>query len=420
MPLRNLLIGLAALALCVPAAAQTVHVVDANGTGDYLQPQDAVDAAVDGDVILILGQNAPTYDAIVISGKGLTIAGAGTRPRIETVSIVQTPPGSTTTLRSLVIVPPFTLLAGTALGIGSSDGSVFIEDTDVSGGPAGFESDAQPAVTIWSSSSDVVGNRWEVRGGGGWASPAPFTLPADGGIGIERLAAGGSATQFEGGAGLALWDSEILGGQGDFGFYGGNALGERGLSISSNNGSSELFLAGSTVAAGDNGAACCTSRPGIDASGRDVGIASVASPITAGAGSNPVDPVVLSNGAEFDELPGAGRSFTVESPVFEQDPAAVTYEGEPGDMVFALRSTRLGWRFFPDLRGVFHLGAPFAGPTLLGVADGAGLLELSITAPNLPVGQDAAQLFVQPYAVTTGGLPRLGPPSVAIIVDAEL
>ena len=149
-------------------------------------------------------------------------------------------------------------------------------------------------------------------------------------------------------------------------------------------------------------------------------IATVASQLSAGAGSNPSDPVVLLNGAQLEELPGVRRAFTVESPVFEQDPAAVSYEGEPGDMVFALRSTRLGWRFFPDLRGVFHLGAPFAGPTLLGVADGAGLLELSITAPNLPVGQDAAQLFVQPYAVTTGGLARLGPPSVAIIVDAEL
>ena len=50
---RALVATVAALVLQAPAPAQAVHYVDATGNGAFVDVQSAVDAAADGDVVLV-------------------------------------------------------------------------------------------------------------------------------------------------------------------------------------------------------------------------------------------------------------------------------------------------------------------------------------------------------------------------------
>lgn len=66
-----------ALALLAPLALpQTTYLVDADGLGDFLDLQSAVDAAVDGDLILVDSDDYPQLEPVLIS-KRLTVAGLG-------------------------------------------------------------------------------------------------------------------------------------------------------------------------------------------------------------------------------------------------------------------------------------------------------------------------------------------------------
>jgi pectin methylesterase-like acyl-CoA thioesterase len=61
----------APLALALSAAALAdVHVVDASGGGDFTTLQAAVNAAADGDTLLV---RSGSYDGFLLTGKGLSI-----------------------------------------------------------------------------------------------------------------------------------------------------------------------------------------------------------------------------------------------------------------------------------------------------------------------------------------------------------
>lgn len=73
------LVPAALLVLSGSALAQTVHVVDPTGQGDFLFPQDAIDAAESGDTILIRSPFANSV-GLTIDGKSLTISRADSSP----------------------------------------------------------------------------------------------------------------------------------------------------------------------------------------------------------------------------------------------------------------------------------------------------------------------------------------------------
>ena len=77
--LQLLCSALVATSFLAPApAAQVLHVVDGTGLGDFGTIQEAVDAASDGDQILV---RAGAYGAFTIQGKGLVVHGdEGGRP----------------------------------------------------------------------------------------------------------------------------------------------------------------------------------------------------------------------------------------------------------------------------------------------------------------------------------------------------
>src|SRR5688572_1658513 len=69
--LRRVLIGLAFVpALPAIATAGHVRIVDASGSAPFTSIQAAIDAAVDGDVLLV---GAGTYPGFTVDGKGLVL-----------------------------------------------------------------------------------------------------------------------------------------------------------------------------------------------------------------------------------------------------------------------------------------------------------------------------------------------------------
>ena len=71
-----------ALLLAAPAAAQQVLVVDSTGAGGaFLEVQDAIDAALDGDLVLVKDGNYATF---TINAKTLRVlADSGEQPVIQ-------------------------------------------------------------------------------------------------------------------------------------------------------------------------------------------------------------------------------------------------------------------------------------------------------------------------------------------------
>ena len=68
--MRNAVLLFSFVLLAAPATAD-VHVVDLGGGGDFLDLQPAIDAAADGDILLVKAGNL--YTSALIDGKGLTI-----------------------------------------------------------------------------------------------------------------------------------------------------------------------------------------------------------------------------------------------------------------------------------------------------------------------------------------------------------
>ena len=73
---RNLVLLGFGLFLAVPhLQAQRIHVVDKNGNGSYSEIQDAVDVAVDSDLVLVHATGS--YSGFLIDAKAIMIRAAG-------------------------------------------------------------------------------------------------------------------------------------------------------------------------------------------------------------------------------------------------------------------------------------------------------------------------------------------------------
>jgi hypothetical protein len=162
-PFASLLLGATVLATLLPPprSSQRLWIVDAAGTGDFMEIQPAVDAAQSGDSIVI---RAGCYrDSISVIGKALTITAEGP-------VAVRTGP----ILVSLVPDDACFFLAGIeasgraepGLWIDTCHGSVHAQDCSFVGGVGelGGAEDGWPGI-LARSSHDVSLVRCTVRGG---------------------------------------------------------------------------------------------------------------------------------------------------------------------------------------------------------------------------------------------------------------
>jgi hypothetical protein len=308
-----------------------VLVVDASGGGNYTQIQAAVDAAVDGDTILV---KSGSYVSFVVDDKALTIVG-------DTGASVQV--AGAARVRDLSASKTFVLQRVTATGTGSGDtlyglylsndsGHVRIESCTFTGAAFGV-GNGYDAIRV-DSCLDFALTRTIATGGG---SP---TYPS-------------SCCNYVGGAGLhatsstlTIYLSTLHGGNGAGNSNVNGGSGGVGCSAST----TSLFASGSSFIGGDGGEAGAPSLGESDGGnggdGMQLSSASTAYLLQdieqggAAGPANPLYPTSLSGspghartGGAFTDLPGTSRRMHSETPVRENTSIQLTFTGTPGEQV---------------------------------------------------------------------------------------
>ncbi|MEM7307447.1 MAG: hypothetical protein AAF682_12290 [Planctomycetota bacterium] len=413
------LCAIALLGLGALASAQTVWTVDESGGGDFLDIQPAIDAAADGDVIVV---EAGVYGPIHIDGKGLRLHATSTA-----MSIFNDPPagvgGSAVTIENLaadqsvvidgINVFSFLLTSPSVVRIERCDGPVWIHRAFV-------DAFGASALQVTASTSVVLDRAF-----------FQTNLTTPDATGTPQPGAG---ARIEDGSRVFAYDSSFRGSHGPFLIEGAPAVtsaqdGGPGLHVIESEvrltggeafgGSGSSLLAGGCTSGGFGGAGALLSGAGgpppvLRFSGTAFfgGAAGQAEPC-----APPVQP-----GAAIEAGPGtvidtqqSARIVDVQGALLiPGDPVPLLVDGQPGDLVVVLAT--LGPAPSVSLPTGFPLGeldlhvtqtplVPVFTATLTTSSLGA-----SLTAPPLPPGIEVAVPALQTLVVDSTGFPHSGTP----------
>jgi hypothetical protein len=395
------------------------------GPGGFGQIQAAVQAAQDGDTILVqVDFDSPTYGAVDVAGKSLTIAADSSTffAKVHSVRVRNVPAGKTVVLSRLRVesnstVPlvllqnnagstrlvdcearslgNYALVPATTLKIESSSGSTALASCDIDGGDAIYRDIKYPPVRGGRAleMQDAIGAIYDstITGGeGGPLYPLLGDPPARGGTGAT-LQRDTLPTR------LLLANSSIQGGRGSeltFCYYYGNASGDGGTGLQLGAGTAVTRLA-ATITGGPGGACppCGTSG----ASG----------PPLVGSGtlvSNPTSAVALN-------LPTVAR---------EGETITLTVTGVPGDAVSIVAGLRTTFLETSDGVLIVQPGpvyvSPLRGP--LGTIGASGIFATTFHVPTLPAGVGALNLWFQALARHSDGKRTFGSFAVVTVLDS--
>jgi len=415
-------LGILALLLAAAAAARAdVVVVDpAGGPGGALL-QGAINAAHDGDILLLRSGDYTDAD-ITVSGKLL--------------SLVADPPGAQATLRRLFVTLPFALgetvllrglgiqappVTTTAPGNGlqvmgqiGNTPAVWLEDCTVTAslqdldGPGGLPTTASSAIFLGLLSSGVV-----VRCSGTGADghdAVPGDVATGGGDGLQAIISS-----------VAVFEGSFTGGAG------GDGLGD-GV-ISTDGGDGAMFVGsssvvGSTLRGGDEGAdnpASTKPGAGLNLSGhgslRDADV-QAGSVVGLGTAS---PPIVMDPLAVLTTYPAAARTLEVPSPRREGQSSTLSLHGVVGDAAWVYVGADSRLTSVPAKQGVFLLDAVLPSPVFAGpITDPGGALQLAFQMPSLPPGMDGSIVFLQAAMAPAAGGVVTGSGSALLWLDGTL
>lgn len=415
---RTSLFALLLVALVPSAlASSNVHVVAPSGA-PYTQIQPAIDASMDGDVVLV---KEGSYAAFTIVDKAVAVvADTGQPVRATQASITGLAVGRDVLLHRLRL--DATGLAATGLQVSSCAGSVRVQASRVEGGTARI------GMAV-GSSPDVAAIDCVVLGGNG----VVFSVAPDrnGGVAVDL-----ASSQ------IALYGGELRGGVGashcnagsggdalrlvaSYGFAGDALLvgGQGGASIALSGGSPQTWPFSGH---GGDGAQV----------GAGAGVPSrlehLADQFVAGAGGS-VDqvcgscaceltvccfpdwggngaPILVGTGHSADALPGsAPRLELATNPVREQGQVHLTFFGQPGDQVSLLASLHTSFNPQGTLKGVLLVqrqGAPLA--QMVGTIGASGMLAVGWPVPELGAGVEARIVHLQAVHRNAAGHSALG------------
>lgn len=400
----------AAIFLLLASAASsqgTVWIVDTVPGADFATLLPAVQAAQDGDTIVVrrvaIGPFGP-FETVTIEGKGLSIvvAPGSNFPGIEAVTIRGLAADQSVTVQGLGVRRGYLL--------DECDGQVWLERCASGGG------EAFAPIQVFDSDDVVLVS-------GGFTINPPFGAapgdPMQNGLRVINSSVACFDTLIRGNGGgpgifatnstLHLESCEVSGGWGRFGENGDFGTGccctsgqDGGVGLRLSSGSTCRVRATSIV--GGPGGLGGSNPGGGDCSD--------------GAPGASLD---VPSGNTYAELFGIERSVRVPSPVSESGSAALLFEGGSGDLTFLL-ITRDPLRLSLD---VPYAGELFFDPAFgvfpVGVLDANGTLVFGLTAPP-PVAPFAAlELTAQAlYFHATTGLPSVSAPSRAVFLDAAL
>jgi hypothetical protein len=412
--------GLFFLAAAATSRGSVIVVDPGGGSGGAALLQSAIDAAQEGDILLLRpGDYASAYGSHPqIIDKGLTL-------------IVDGPPGSV-------------VLSGLRIHSEVPDSHVFVRGLHIEPQPlVAFPSGAVETFsmgTVWFEDCVFTGaaavNQVSVPG---LASPdviPPFAnsmtlvrCTITGADGADEVPGVSPALPGAAGANLALvWvtlhECLVQGGKGGDGdpFVGGNpglAYGGWGLEF-------KIFVNGSvlgcTLQGGDEGLNNpAATQPGY---GLFINISSINvrdSEIHAGSvkGAGTPAPDIQAMGSSVVYYPAALRSLAVPSPLREGESSVLHVQGEVGDYVWVVLGLSAGLEPMEFKQGNFVLDDVLPSPAILGaITDASGVLDKAFQLPILPTGIDGVLITLQSAVMPASGGFLLGSGSALVWLDA--
>ncbi len=428
---RPLLAATALAAAALPAGAQSVWTVDDDGgVGvDFTSLQQAVDAAADGDVLVV---RAGTYAKTSILAKGLVVAAdVGAQVDVSgALSVRGLAASQSVVLRGLDVVSP----VEQGLYLVDCDGPIWVEDCALLGAVgdntfAGFSTGAAlhsfPGARIFDC-AEVVLARCTLQGGGGTSLiEEKFEYDAgDGGDGLLvdgalvslfdcTLSGGGGGGVFDtttddggnGGSGVHILAGSVFasgcatsggwGGSGDANFISCGNGGHGGHGFWLTGGSAELRWQDCTFAPGTGGQPGPLCSPGAD--GQSIRV----------------------DGGTVAALPGVARPFAATSPHRAGESTTLSAGGPAGEVVLAGIAASQD-RFPADaFAGDLVLDPAFV-LIVLGSVPPSGTLDALVPIPPAASAATLARtLYVQTAHVAPSRI-RLGHASALLLLDATL
>lgn len=391
-----------------------VVVVDASGSvpGAFTSLQAAVNAAVDGDVLLV---KDGTYDQVAVNGKSLTlVADTGASVVIGASPIAGLPgltidgsSGPTRVTVQGILVSSSAPGSGADIGLRVGGGAVaWLEAVAVDGFNTGFDVNG----------AEVIAHACEFYG-----APGDPTTQVDGGTAVvaQNATLSFHGVTVVGGQGLAASTLANPAGIGGVGIVlDGGSLFCSGSVLGGGAGGDGVDLGGPCVAGGDGGVAVVMVAHDPQVVVLDTSIAGGMGGAKAGACGSGNDgvPTDESSGTLRVES-GTARSFNAQSPVRTGQTVTLKFGGEPGDARILFFAASFQTLRAPSFSGALHLGLPMGDvglPPMPGFGD-----AFSVVLPALPPGLDGVTIHLQPAYVDIGGNAYLHAPSALVVLDAN-
>ncbi|MCE9592575.1 MAG: hypothetical protein K8S98_00140 [Planctomycetes bacterium] len=382
-----------------------------DGTGaDFTDLQPAIDAAADGDTVIVLPGTG--YGSFVIDGKSLNVVGRFPfidKPRVKGTGLVKNLQGGQRVVIECLKIDAIQSV-GPALTLFNNDGSIRLEGTDVVGS-FGTAVAAPGAGIVFVGCDDVALNDCFLEGGYG------MTVGQDGAPGA--MVTGGSAVVFHDGAAVGGRGGDALAGSGLAGGKGG-----AGVALAS----AKLFASKVDFLGGDGGTGAdelgdCTQGGVAPGNGGDGGngvyiepfpfghfVRLIASKTNAGDGGAAglglaCSAVVGQNGQDIS--PSAPPFLIVEPDLPHtalrgagfalSNGATIDFwvQGEPGANATLFISASSSFFDAGPLRGIELLGFVKLRVMPLGILPASGAKFVSLPAASLLAGSDALTLHLQ-------------------------